>query len=112
MATTKPGVATASEAETDIIQAVTQDRNWSSQHPINLRLSIPLPFGTYYLVIIGGKERRSNARRAQERVRHRLWTIGNFLVFLTLGTLAGLATLGLLQILGRYALDAAGVASF
>ena len=67
MATSKPGVATASEAETDVAQAVTQERNWSSQHPINLRLSIPLPFGTYYLVILGGKERRSTARRRARR---------------------------------------------
>lgn len=100
------------DAETAVPLASAQDRDWSSQHAINLRLTIPMPFGPFYLVILGGRERRSNTRRVRERVRHRLWTIGNFLVFLAIGTVAGFAALGLLQMFGRYALDAAGLASF
>ena len=67
-------------------------REWSADHPVNIRLSIPLGFGRYYLTIVGGKERRAPERRAAERLKHPLLTIGNVIVFavvLALGTATG-----------------------
>lgn len=104
--------AAAADLDSAADQATDQVHGWTGKHPINVRLTVPFPFGSFYLVILGGRERRSQERRHRERGRHPLWTIGNFLFFLTVGTLAGLATLGLLQLLGRYLLDATGVASF
>ena len=112
MAISKTDAAAEPGADDATAQQVSHDRSWSSEHSVNLRLTLPIPFGPFYLVILGGRERRSPERRVQERSRHRLLTIGNFLVFLSLGTVAGLAILGLMQLLSRYALDAAGLASF
>ena len=46
------------------------DVPWENDHPINLRLSIPLLFGGCYLTIVAGKERRRAIRRAQDRLEH------------------------------------------
>ena len=55
--------------------------------PINIRFSLPAFGRRYFLTIIGGAERRDAQRRAQERTRHPLRTIANFLLFLFLGAL-------------------------
>ncbi len=55
--------------------------------PINIRFSLPAFGRRYFLTIIGGVERRGAQRRAQERTRHPLRTIANFLFFLFLGAL-------------------------
>ncbi len=73
---------------------------------------MPSPFGRFYLIFLGGRERRSTERRVEERRRHPLVTAGNLLFFLACGVVAGLATLGLIQLLGRYVLEQAGLASF
>jgi len=72
-------------------------RAWSSDHPVNLRLSLPLPFGRYYVTLVAGKERRCAERRAEERRKHPLLTPGN-VIFLLLSILVGLAFLGLLEL--------------
>jgi len=64
--------------------------NWG-QHPINVRLSIPTPFGRFYFVALGGQERRSRDRRLAERRRHPLHTTGNTLFFLVMATMLFLA---------------------
>lgn len=67
-------------------------REWSSDHPVNIRLSMPLGVGRYYLTIVGGKERRAPERLAEERKKHPLLTAGNVIVFavvISLSTLAG-----------------------
>ena len=35
---------------------------WSNDHPVNIRLSIPLLAGRFYLTIVAGRERRSAER--------------------------------------------------
>ncbi len=55
--------------------------------PINIRFNLPAFGRRYFLTIIGGAERRGAQRRAQERTRHPLRTIANFLFFLFLGGL-------------------------
>ncbi len=80
-------------------------RDWSGEHPINLRLSVPLPFFRFYVTIVAGKERRSAARRAEERRRHPILTAGNLFLMtyggailaIALGSIAMLATLLVIQ---------------
>ena len=63
------------------------DANNPTNHTINLRLTL---FGVAYLVVLGGRERRGRARRAQEREKHPLHTPGNIAI-LTLLAAMGLA---------------------
>jgi hypothetical protein len=72
------------------------DRVWMA-HPVDIRLSLPLPFGRYYLTLVAGPERRSPRRLAEDRRRRPLATVGNLLFFFVsaLGINA-LAVLGLL----------------
>ena len=56
------------------------DRVWIA-HPVDIRFSLPMPFGRYYLTLVAGPERRSAARREDERQYHPLTTLGNFLFF-------------------------------
>ena len=42
-------------------------REWGSDHPIDIRFTLPALFGRYYLTIVGGKERRSTDRLEEER---------------------------------------------
>lgn len=43
-----------------------QRRPWTGNHTIDLRASIPLPTGRWYVTILAGRERRSADRLAQE----------------------------------------------
>ncbi len=62
------------------------DFNNPTPHTINLRVTL---FGLFYLVVLGGPERRKPERRAEERKRHPLNSWGN-VAFLT-----GVAILGI-----------------
>ena len=53
-------------------------------HPIDIRLSIPLPFGRYYLALVLGPERRNEERRKAERSARRVMTPANVLFILTI----------------------------
>ena len=64
------------------------------QHPINIRMSLPLLFGRYYLTVLGGKEGRREARRRAERQQHPLDTVANSTVFFLIGFVVALALLG------------------
>ncbi len=79
------------------------------RHPVNLRFSIPLPFGRYYVALVAGKERRSGERLASERRKHPLLTFGNVAVFFVLGTVCGLALLALFQLASAYLLTELGI---
>jgi hypothetical protein len=70
-------------------------REWSSDHPLNIRVSIPLGVGRYYITLVAGKERRARARIALDRHQHPLDTPGNvlFLAFVTIIATVGSATL-------------------
>jgi hypothetical protein len=60
-------------------------REWSGDHGINIRLTIPLIVTKYYLTIVAGKERRGPERQAEERKKHPIWTIGNTVFLAILG---------------------------
>ncbi len=79
------------------------------RHPVNLRFSIPLPFGRYYVTLVAGKERRGAERLASERRKHPLLTFGNVTVFFGLGCVCGLALLALFQLASAYLLTELGI---
>jgi len=66
------------------------DRDWQP-HPINIRISIPLIFGRWYLTLLAGPERRDQTRRAKERRKHPLFTLGNVIFMFIVGTVIGSA---------------------
>jgi hypothetical protein len=81
-----------------------RDAAWE-QHPVDIRLSLPLIFARYYITIVAGKERRSAARRASERRKHPLNTSGNNLVMAVVGCVLGLAIYGLSMAVGWWAVE-------
>ena len=83
-----------SDQETAIREAI-KHGDWD-QHPVDLRLTIPTPFGRYYATFIAGPERRNPARRAADRVRRPLVTMGNIVFFASATVLAGFCAIGVL----------------
>lgn len=77
-------------------------RPWE-QHPVDIRISIPLPFARYYLALVAGPERRPAERRAADRKVRRVMTAGNMLFVLAIVIvfygLLGLAALLLTRII-------------
>src|SRR3546814_2199452 len=53
--------------------------NWRPLHPVDIRLSLWLPFRRLYLTVIAGREKRDRARIAELRRRHPLRRVGNIL---------------------------------
>jgi hypothetical protein len=66
-------------------EATDRSRNWSKDHDINIRLTIPFIAKKYYVTIIAGTERRSPKRRTEERKKHPLWSIGNVALMAIVG---------------------------
>jgi hypothetical protein len=83
--------------------------SWCSNHPINVRLTVPLPFARYYLTIVGGKERRNPNRRDAERRQNPLATKWNIIFLGVLGLITGLALFTAIQFAARFVLENAGV---
>ncbi len=70
---------------------------WGHDHQVNIRLSIPLLLGRYYVTIVAGKERRSRERRAAERTKHPLAKFNNVVVLYSCLIISGLAALTMLM---------------
>ena len=81
---------------------------WESNHPVNLRLSIPLLPKRYYLTIVAGKERRGPERLAAERLNHPIRTKGNIVGLLVAGTVVGMALFTIVQLVGNWVLAQTG----
>ena len=81
---------------------------WGNAHPVNIRLSIPLLFGRYYVTLVAGKERRSGERLTSERKKHPLMKLGNLVVMAACGTLCGLVALSMFQLATAYVLLRSG----
>ncbi len=81
---------------------------WGDDHPVNIRLSIPLLFGRYYVTVVAGKERRSGERLASERNKHPLMKLGNLVVMAACGTICGLVALSMFQLATAYVLLRSG----
>lgn len=73
-------------------------REWSSGHPLNIRISIPIGIGRYYVAFVAGKERRARARLALDRRQNPLDTSSNvlFLTFIATIATAGTVTISYL----------------
>lgn len=74
-------------------------REWGTGHSLNIRISIPLGIGRYYVTLVAGKERRARARLAVDRRQNPLDTPSNvaFLAFIvTIATAGGITLLYLL----------------
>jgi hypothetical protein len=67
------------------------------RHPVNIRVTIPFLFRSYYLTIVAGPERRSLERRIIERRKHPLFVLGNVVFLIVFGSVVGLAIMVLLQ---------------
>ncbi len=65
------------------LRQAAEEMAWG-EHPIDIRLSLPLPRSRPYLVLVGGKERRAGPRRIAERRRHPLVRTGNLASLLVL----------------------------
>lgn len=59
-------------------------RDWG-RHPLNLRVSLPVLFGSWYVTLVAGKEKRCKERLIEERKKHPLETIPNLLFLFSLG---------------------------
>ncbi len=81
---------------------------WGNAHPVNIRLSIPLLFGRYYVTLVAGKERRSGERQVSERKKHPLMKLGNIVVMAACGTICGLVALSMFQLATAYVLLRSG----
>lgn len=86
-----------------------RNAEWTNTHAINIRLSIPLPLGRYYMAFVAGKERRSPRRRKPERLKHPVATLGNLAFLSTLGVVTGLALFAVIQLVARFVLERAGM---
>ena len=75
---------------------------WGNDHSVNIRFSIPLLFGRYYVTLIAGKEHRSGERLASERKKHPLMKLGNLAVMAAFGTICGLLALSMFQLAIAY----------
>ena len=62
-----------------LLAVAAADRPWR-RHPVDIRLSIPLPGAPFFVRIVAGPERRSAVRRTVERRAQRTPWLGN-LVF-------------------------------
>ncbi|MDH3663873.1 MAG: hypothetical protein OEU92_28305 [Alphaproteobacteria bacterium] len=82
------GDAEASEQHRDAPRPKVYAREWSSNHAINLRVSIPLLFGRWYVTLVAGPEKRSKQRRVEERSKHSLETGGNLMFLFSIGTIS------------------------
>ena len=72
---------TFTEEQLEAIKKAFSSRNWA-RHPLDLRVSVPIPGLRFYLVLLAGSERRSKQRLQYQRSVYPLWTPGN-IVFLT-----------------------------
>ena len=85
------------------IRQAAEEMAWG-EHPVDIRLSLPLPRARCYLVLVGGKERRAGRRLAGDRRRYPLVRTGNLvslLVLLCMAVgLAGFLWLGFSTLLG------------
>ncbi len=75
--------------EAAIRDAARQD-TWK-EHPVDIRPSLPSPFGRLYLTLVAGRERRGVARLAVERTRHPLSGLANLIAIAGIAATVALA---------------------
>ncbi|MEH2326362.1 MAG: hypothetical protein V7K32_22930 [Nostoc sp.] len=58
------------------------DSRARKRHFLDIRVSVPIPGLSFYLVLLAGSERRSKMRLRSERSLYPFWTPGNILFFI------------------------------
>jgi hypothetical protein len=66
------------DAQVEALREAARHCQWG-RHPLDFRLSLPLLAQRYYLVIVGGRERRSAERRQRDAQRANVWLRGALL---------------------------------
>lgn len=74
-------------------------KEWNSDHPLNIRLSIPIGIGRYYIAFVAGKERRTRARLALDRRLNPLDTPSNVLFLTFIATIATAGSVAIFYLL-------------
>jgi hypothetical protein len=74
-------------AQVEALREAARRSQWG-RHPLDIRLGLPLFAQRYYLVIVGGRERRSPERRRRDREEHPLLRPGHLALAALLATLA------------------------
>ena len=97
-----PAVLDTAEPYAPAPDAEAARREWGQSHPINIRMTLPLLSGRYYVALVAGKERRREERLEAEREKHRLDTAANTTVFFMGGVTTGLAVLGAITLILVY----------
>ena len=69
-----------------------------ARHSINIRVSLPLPWGRRYFVLLSGNEKRNQKRVSLERNLNPLLTVKNVVPLAIIGFLVICFTLLMLQI--------------
>ena len=64
------------ESQIESLKQACAKLRWKD-HPVDIRMSIPLLIARYYVVFLAGREQRGAARRRDERERHPFWRWGN-----------------------------------
>ncbi|NJL38626.1 MAG: hypothetical protein HC840_30685 [Leptolyngbyaceae cyanobacterium RM2_2_4] len=85
---------TFTDAQVEALKQACSQLNWK-KHPVDIRLSVPVPFNRFYLVILAGPERRSRQRLQTEAHRYPVWTTTNTVALAIVFCLLLLSTLGL-----------------
>ncbi|MGB8275694.1 MAG: hypothetical protein WCF16_10555 [Alphaproteobacteria bacterium] len=62
------------------LRRAADERIRSQTYPVNIRISLSLPFAPFFLSIIAGRERRNPSRLANERFANPLMTSGNLVL--------------------------------
>lgn len=77
---------TLTTEQKEAIHDVVADPTWSD-HPVNVRLSMPWFGRSFYMTVVAGREKRGKERRKRERSRYPVRTVANIFFFIGLVTL-------------------------
>ncbi|MHA1569957.1 MAG: hypothetical protein ACTSXZ_10840 [Alphaproteobacteria bacterium] len=95
--------ASFSDAQLDAIKLCFGARGWG-RHRVDIRLSLPLIWRRYYLVVLAGAERRAPDRLVRDRLMHPVATAANAVAVVAFAVAllapAALALYGLKSALG------------
>jgi hypothetical protein len=81
--------------QTAAIKRAFGSNTWTRKHPLDLRVTLPIPGLRLYMVLLGGEERRSQQRLQYTKVLYPLWTPSNIIflcVFSIILSLCSVAT--------------------
>ncbi len=93
-----------SEACSDSPATAPRARVWNGNHRIDLRASIPLPTGRWYVTIVAGPERRSAERLRSEGQMHWLRQSAIYVMLMSLALWLMVCAVALIYLL-KIALD-------